>query len=231
MKILRHKLEIRFVHWVTALSILVLFFTGFGQMPVYKRYFVDQIPGLEWSSNYLITLNLHYYAAMILMFISFFYMLYIFLTKETAILPKKGDFKETLIIFASLLGLAKEPDNDKYLAEQRLAFAVTALSIAALIITGVIKVLKNLPATNIPLSLSFWATQVHNFFTVILLFSILAHLLAFLIKDNRPLLPSMFTGHISLDYARRRHSLWFNRIEKQYGASALTDDNKKGSAA
>ena len=117
------------------------------------------------------------------------------------------------MILLSLLGLAEEPDNDKYLAEQRMAFAVTAVSILGLIITGLIKVLKNLPDTSIPLSLSFWATQIHNILTVILLISVVIHLLAFLIKDNRPLFSSMFTGRISLDYAKHRHSLWINRIE------------------
>lgn len=213
MKIMRHRWQIRFVHWVTALSIFILFFTGFGQMPVYKRYFVDQMPGLAWSSDYLITLNIHYYAAMVLIFISVYYLLYLFLTKERDVLPRKGDFKESLLIFLSLLGLAQEPENDKYLAEQRMAFAVTALSIAGLIVTGLIKVLKNMPDFSISLSLSFWATQIHNLLTLVLLISVVVHLLAFLIKDNRPLFSSMFTGRVSLDYAKHRHSLWINRME------------------
>ncbi len=213
MMIMRHRWQVRLVHWITAFSIFLLFFTGFGQMPVYKRYLVDQMPGLGWSSNYLITLNIHYYAAMVLIFISFYYLFYLFLTKERDVLPRKGDFKESLLIFLSMAGLAEEPENGKYLAEQRMAFAVTAFTIAGLIITGLIKVLKNLPDISIPLSLSFWATQIHNLLTVVLLISIVIHLLAFLIKDNRPLFPSMFTGRISLDYAKRRHPLWIKIIK------------------
>ena len=209
MKILRHKLAIRFTHWVTAISIFFLFFTGFGQMPVYKRYYVDQVPGLGWSSDYGISLNLHYYAAMVLIFISAYYVFYLISTKETDILPRRGDLKESWLILASLVGLAKEPKNHKYLAEQRLAFAVTAVSILALIVSGIIKVLKNLPDVNVPLYISFWATQIHNVFTVVLLISVVVHLLAFLIKDNRPLVASMFTGRISAEYAKRRHSLWY----------------------
>ncbi len=223
MKILRHSLQVRFTHWITALSIFMLFFTGFGQMPLYKRYFVDQIPGLQWTSNYLITLKLHYHAAAVLVFISFFYIFYLLFSKKTDILPRKGDFKESLIIFASLVGLAKEPENDKYLAEQRMAFAVTAISIAGLIFTGLVKVFKNLPDITIPLPVSFWATQVHNIFTVVLLISVVAHLLAFLIKANRPLFLSMFNGKISLDYARHRHSLWIRRIE----TSPINADRQK----
>lgn len=212
MKILRHNLAIRFVHWTTALSIFILIFTGFGQMPVYRRYNVDQIPGLGWSSDFLITLNIHYVAAIVLIFISIYYLAYIIGIRRFDILPRRGDVKESMQIFASMVGLAEEPDNSKYLAEQRLAFAVTAFSVLMLIITGLIKVYKNLPGTEAAASLVFWSAQIHNLFTVILIFSIIVHLLAFLIKDNRPLVPSMFNGKIDLGYVERRHKLWLNEL-------------------
>lgn len=129
MKIQRHNGPIRFVHWTTALSIFILMFTGIGQMPVYKRYNVDQIPGLGWSSDFLITVNLHYIAAAVLIFISIYYLAYIMGTRRFDILPRRGDVKESVQIFASLVGLAEEPENDKYLAEQRLAFLVTGISV------------------------------------------------------------------------------------------------------
>lgn len=214
MKIKRHDLAIRFTHWITALSIFVLFFSGFGQMPMYKRYFVDQLPGLSWSSNFAITLNLHYFAAILLIFISIYYLTYLFMTKRYDVIPRKGDFKESLQIFASMVGLAEEPENDKYLAEQRLAFAVTAFSILVLIITGILKVYKNLPMAEFSPGAIFWLAQIHNLFTIILLFSVIVHLLAFLIKDNRPLVASMFTGKIDQDYVRHRHSKWWEKLHK-----------------
>lgn len=214
MKIKRHDLAIRFTHWVTALSIFVLFFSGFGQMPMYKRYFVDQLPGLSWSSNFAITLNLHYFAAILLIFISIYYLTYLLMTKRYDVIPRKGDFKESLQIFASMVGLAEEPENEKYLAEQRLAFAVTAFSILVLIITGILKVYKNLPMAEFSPDTIFWLAQIHNLFTIILLFSVIVHLLAFLIKDNRPLVASMFTGKIDQDYVRHRHSKWWEKLNK-----------------
>lgn len=214
MKIIRHNIAIRFTHWVTALSIFVLLFTGLGQIPVYKRYYVDQIPGLGWSSNFLTTLNIHYIAAITLIFISFYYLSYLFFSKELDIIPRKGDFRESKQIFASMLGLAPEPENDKYLAEQRLAFAVTALCVFILVVTGIIKVYKNLPGADLSIGLIFWTAQIHNLFTVILLFSIIAHVLAFLIKDNRPLAASMFTGKIGRDYVIHRHGKWWRRLSQ-----------------
>lgn len=213
MKITRHNLAIRFTHWITAISIFVLLFTGFGQMPIYRRYNVDTIPGFSWSSDFLITVNIHYIAAVFLIFISIYYITYLIMSKRWDILPKKGDIKESLIIMASMVGLAKEPKNDKFLAEQRLAFAVTAFSILMLIVTGLIKVYKNLPGTDLSSSWVFWSAQLHNLFTFILLLSIIMHLLAFLYKDNRPLVPSMFTGKISKGYVQRRHTIWLAKLE------------------
>lgn len=214
MKIRRHNLAIRFTHWVTAFSILILFFSGFGQMPIYRRYFVDQLPGLSWSSNFITTLQLHYYAAVILIFICIYYITYLIVTKKFDILPKKGDLKESIQIFAALAGLAQEPDNDKYLAEQRLAFAVTAFSIFMLIITGSLKIYKNLPAVEFSTDFVFWLAMIHNIFTVILLISVIVHIMAFLLKDNRPLFASMFTGVIDRGYVIRRHSKWWDKINR-----------------
>jgi len=43
-KIKRHGLSVIFVHWAVAISTFVLIFSGFGQMPLYKRYMVDHLP-------------------------------------------------------------------------------------------------------------------------------------------------------------------------------------------
>ncbi|NLB88959.1 MAG: cytochrome b/b6 domain-containing protein, partial [Syntrophomonadaceae bacterium] len=209
--------------WVTALSIFVLLFTGIGQMPVYKRYNVDQIPSLSWSSDFLVTLHIHYIAALVLIFISIYYLTYLITSKRFDILPQKGEVKKSIQILASMVGLASEPENEKYLAEQRLAFAVTAFSILMLILTGLIKVYKNLPGTYLSATWIFWSAQLHNLFTFILLFAIIIHLLAFLIKDNRPLVPSMFTGKIAKDYVERRHKLWLAELEGKH----LEEENKE----
>jgi formate dehydrogenase gamma subunit len=225
MKIKRHNSAVRFTHWVTALSIFALLFSGFGQMPIYKRYFVDQLPGLGWSSNFYITLNIHYVAAFILIFVSFYYVAYLLTSKNLDILPRRGDFKESVQIFASMVGLAKEPENDKYLAEQRLAFSVTALSVFFLIVTGSLKVWKNFPGVYLAPETVFWLAQIHNLFTVILFLSIIVHLLAFLIKANRPLVPSMFTGKIDMEYVRKRHSKWWEKLN-----SEVKDEAEEGEA-
>jgi hypothetical protein len=53
--------------WVYAVVMAVLAFTGFGQMPVFKRYYISSIPGMAWSADFYVTLFIHYLAAVILL--------------------------------------------------------------------------------------------------------------------------------------------------------------------
>ena len=120
-------------------------------------------------------------------------------------------------IFASMVNLAKEPENDKYLAEQRLAFSVTAISV--FYCDRQPESLENLRGLSCSGTV-FWLAQIHNLFTVILFLSIIVHLLAFLIKANRPLVPSMFTGKIDMEYVRKRHSKWWEKLNSEVKGEA-----------
>ena len=45
----------------------VALFTGFGNMPIYKRYFISNVPGLGWAGNFYINLYIHYIAGALLL--------------------------------------------------------------------------------------------------------------------------------------------------------------------
>jgi hypothetical protein len=45
---------------------IILAFTGFGQMPIFKRYGISSIPGMGWSADYYITHYIHYLGAIVL---------------------------------------------------------------------------------------------------------------------------------------------------------------------
>ncbi len=214
-KVQRHGFAVRFVHWTVAVSTFLLVFSGIGQMPMYKRYMVDQLPGLAWTSDYSVTLLVHYWAAAALILAVAYHLVYHGLRRDFGILPRRGDAGESIRIIMAMLGRGKEPENDKYLAEQRLAYAFMGFGLLLTIITGVIKVLKNMPQFAFPEGVVFWATTLHNLAMVLLIAGIIAHFGAFLFKDNRYLLPGMFTGKVDLDYVRRRHALWYRRLEKK----------------
>ncbi|MDM8551562.1 FeS-binding protein [Desulfobacterales bacterium HSG2] len=40
--------------------------TGFGQMPIFKRYYIADIPGLAWLANFYFTHYVHYIGAILL---------------------------------------------------------------------------------------------------------------------------------------------------------------------
>ena len=42
-------------------------FTGFGQMPIFKRYYISDIPGMAWSADFYATHFLHYLGAAVLL--------------------------------------------------------------------------------------------------------------------------------------------------------------------
>jgi hypothetical protein len=45
----------------------VMAFTGFGQMPIFKRYYISDIPGLGWSADFYKTHYIHYLGAALLL--------------------------------------------------------------------------------------------------------------------------------------------------------------------
>ncbi len=42
------------------LTVLLLVLTGFGQMPIYNRYYVTSVPGLQWTGDFFTTHLMHY---------------------------------------------------------------------------------------------------------------------------------------------------------------------------
>ena len=62
--------------------------------------------------------------------------------------------------------------------------------------------------TGFPAAFMEFNTLLHTGLGGFFLFLVFAHLAAFGIKANLPLLPSMFTGYVNKDYAEKRHPLW-----------------------
>ncbi len=211
--VVRHSLLVQIQHWLVAVSGLVLVFTGIGSMPVYKRYMLDQVPGMAWSSDFIVNYTAHMIAAMVFVFAAIFHLVYHYIEGGRSILPMKGDVKESFLIIKAILTGKAEPPSKKFLAEQRLAYAFIAFSIALLIVTGIFKFIDNLPSVNMPHAVSFWNTTLHNIGMALFLLGFFAHVGAFLIKANWPLLKSIFTGRVSVKYAEHRHPLWVSDME------------------
>jgi formate dehydrogenase gamma subunit len=207
-RVLRHPMSVRVVHWMIALSGFVLLFSGIGQLPMYKRYNVVLIPGMSWASDYTITFVMHLVAAAVFGVALVFHVIYHMRRKEFAAMPKKGDAKESAQIIKAMLTGGKEPPHEKFLAEQRLAYAAIGFVSLVLFVTGLIKVYKNMGSIVLDPGFMTAVTLVHTMATPVFLLLVIAHLAAFIIKENRPLIPSMVTGYVSHEYAEHRHPRW-----------------------
>jgi len=211
--ILRHSLVERLEHWVLALSGFILVFSGFGELPMYKRYMVTEIPGLSWAGDYYINLKIHYLAAIVFISVMVFHALYHGWLGHRGLLPRKGDFRGSAKTILSMFGFGEEPKADKYLPEQRLAYVYLAGIGLILVITGVFKVLKNLPGVYFPPWFITAVTLIHTFATMFFLLGIIAHVAALVFKVNRPMMKPIFTGKMDLEYARYRHPIWYEKLE------------------
>lgn len=214
MKVERQSLSNRIVHALTASSIFMLIITGIGQMPAYKRYMVSDIPGLGWTGSYDITLWLHYLFAFVLMGVAAYHVSIHTLRREFDILPKRGDFKHSVLVIWAMIRGHREPPSEKYLPEQRLAYGFMVFAVGLVIVTGFIKMAKNLPGWNLSDGMHFWMAQLHNLGMVLVILGIVGHLSAFLFKPNRKLLPAMWHGKVCAHYTLDRHAHWHEGVRK-----------------
>lgn len=213
VKITRQSLQNRIVHWGIAISVFGLIFSGILQMPISKRYMLNELPLMAWSGDYHISLIVHYVFAAALLFFVGFHLVFHIMRKEFDIFPKKGDFRKSVAVIKAMLYKTEEPPSEKYLPEQRLAYAGIAFVLLLLIVSGMVKTYKNLAGENLGENMIFWAAQIHNLGMIFIILAIIFHLAAFIFKANRPLLSGMFSGKVSAKYVLHRHKLWSAGIE------------------
>ncbi len=201
-------------HWLLAISGLLLISSGFGELPMYKRYMVTQVPGLGWTGDFFLQLKLHYLAGIVFVSVMVFHTLYHGWLGHQGLIPKKGDVKASCKTILCMLGFGEEPKMHKYLPEQRLAYAYLGGIGLVLVLTGIVKVIKNIPGVHLAPGLIASMTLIHTFATILFLLGVLAHLAALIFKVNRPLVKSIFTGEVDSGYAQDRHAIWYEEIMK-----------------
>jgi len=96
------------------LMFVFMAFTGSGQMPIFARYYISDLPGMAWSADFYLTHYLHYLGACLFL---------------------------ALLAYAAL----------DYLLSGRRRYALTGVAyvcialLGGIVITGIFRVLKNLP--------------------------------------------------------------------------------------
>ena len=96
--------------YMAALAIMA--FTGFGQMPIIKRYYINEVPGLGWSADFYTGLEVHYYGAMLLLFTLFYFGTWFLMARmKTSRLTWSGWIRLGLLALILLSGLILLLDN------------------------------------------------------------------------------------------------------------------------
>ncbi len=86
--------------YIYGITFFFLVLTGFGQMPVYKRYYISDIPGLDWLSQFYLTHVMHYIASAVLIALAV-YIFISFLFRGSGRITGSGYFK--IFILAGLI--------------------------------------------------------------------------------------------------------------------------------
>lgn len=73
------------IRYLYLINVFFLTLTGFGNMPIFKRYYIADIPGLGWLAEYYVTLYIHYLFAILLIGITTYLILEYLLTKRKSI--------------------------------------------------------------------------------------------------------------------------------------------------
>ena len=84
--------------WFYLLTVFFLALSGFGQMPIFKRYYVADIPGLAWLAEFFVTHYIHYLGA-ILFFAFTAYMIidYLLLKRRSRQMTASGYVRGALL--------------------------------------------------------------------------------------------------------------------------------------
>lgn len=220
-KIQRHSTVERIEHWTIAISGIVLLFTGLGCLPIYKRYMITEIPGFAWTGDFWNVTFIHYLSAIFFSCAVVFHIIYHSIRGDFGLLPKTTDFKESVKFILAAFGIGHEPPADKFLPEQRLAYLGIGMVVLTLLITGFVKVFKNLQWITLSPNLESINTLIHTLTAMVFMLMLFVHVAFVLfVKGNRQLLKSMIHGHVPAEYAMKRHPIWYERIRK-----VRTEDN------
>ena len=97
-------MQTKIISSIYFLSILMLTLTGFGQMPIFKRYYIADIPGFGWLAEFYITHYLHYLSAAIFLGLSAFTIVDYFLSRrKSGLKVTTSGYVKTLILSGLIL--------------------------------------------------------------------------------------------------------------------------------
>jgi formate dehydrogenase subunit gamma len=223
-RVLRHDTAAIVEHWTHGIATAVLLVSGIALGVLF-------VPALVGSGRPLwIALDIHFVAVVVFLFGTFYYgantMLALKRLREH--LPTSDAVEFTKRHYGLLLGFKKftMPPERKYFESEKMAYLMAAATTITIIVTGFVKVAAH--SLDVPAGLMSIITPTHDVATVVMLAFILPHIFfAAILPSSWPILRSMFTGHVSLDYAKHEHAGWLAELREadEQGHDGANDDS------
>lgn len=208
------------VHFTGALSILILYITGFPMT------FPEQ---LGWIPNilmgYSVTMFIHRVAGIVLLLVALIVIIYYILNTVFIhesffknILPTRKDFSDILLDVKYAFGVGDlKPQYGKYDWVEKLdVFSVIIIDVVVLGISGLIMMMPYLFVKMIPVQMMLSIGSIHAGFAVISVVGILFHIyIAHISPEHFPMNRAIFSGEVSLKEAKENHPEWINETREE----------------
>ncbi len=91
------------IHYFYPITVFFLTLTGFGQMPIFKRYYIADIPGLGWLGKFYVTHYIHYLFAILLLGITVFVITEYFLANRKKIKITTSGYIRGAVLFGLVI--------------------------------------------------------------------------------------------------------------------------------
>ncbi len=96
----------RTARYVYLITVFLLTLTGFGQMSIFKRYYIADIPGLGWLAHFYVTHYIHYLAAILFLALAAYMVVdYLILQKKHLRLAASGYVRGAILAGILVSGL------------------------------------------------------------------------------------------------------------------------------
>ena len=66
----------RWLPWLHTIALIIALFTGFGNMPLWGRYYIADIPGLKWSGEFFVNLQIHLFVGALMFGLAVYVLVY-----------------------------------------------------------------------------------------------------------------------------------------------------------
>lgn len=90
-----------------AIAVVIALFTGFGSMPLWGRYYIADIPGLKWSGDFFVNLQIHLFVGALLLCLAVYMLVYYLNVRSSGVrLTRSGRIRAVFLVLAILSGVA-----------------------------------------------------------------------------------------------------------------------------